>query len=112
MARLEKQKEKEDSFLLGGLKQLMVQITEQNAINIGKIVECLVTKKEEPAISFRTALVTKPAMVPNWTEYLSFETYIKQLETWNKVNVDMPTNTKYQDFVENQKINKENEGLP
>ena len=38
MARSEKQKEKEDDLLLGRLKQLIVQITEQNTVNFSKIV--------------------------------------------------------------------------
>ena len=39
------------------------------------------------------------------------ETYIKQIETWNEVNEDVP-HTKYQDFVESLKVNKDIQGLP
>ena len=40
------------------------------------------------------------------------EMYIKQIETWNEVNEDVPPNTKYQDFVESLKVNKDIQGLP
>ena len=50
--------------------------------------------------------------MPSWTKDLSLETYIKQIETWNEVNEDVPLNTKYQDFVESLKVNKDIQGLP
>ena len=58
------------------------------------------------------ARVTKPAKAPSWTKDLTLETYVKQVETWNDVNEDVPSNTKYQDFVEGLKTNKEIRGLP
>ena len=37
MADAEREKEKEDSHMLGGLKQLRIQIMKQNTVNISKI---------------------------------------------------------------------------
>ena len=112
IAKAEQRKEQEDSLLLDGLKKLMVQINEQNTGNLGKVVDALKTRKEESAGETRTAHVTKPAKVPSSTKDLSLETYIKQIETWNKVNEDVPPNTKYKDFVESLKVNKDIQGLP
>merc|ERR1712074_161381 len=60
----------------------------------------------------RPARLTKSAKVPTWTKDITLETYMKQIEAWNDVNEDVPTNTKYHDFVENLKLNKEIHGLP
>ena len=76
-----------------------------------KVVESLVAKKEEPVMSVRMTQVTKPAKVLNWTKYFSFETFIKQIKTWNEINEFVFTNTKYQDFMETLKMNMEIEGL-
>ena len=59
-----------------------------------------------------TAKIIKPAKVPTWTESLSLETYIKQIETWSEINKDVPENTKYQDHIESLKINKDVKNLP
>ena len=40
------------------------------------------------------------------------QTYIKQLETWAEISVDVPEYVKYQGFVESLKINKDIKGLP
>ena len=76
-----------------------------------KLMDSLKARKEEMVAEVRPARVTKPAKVPSWTSNLTLETYIKQVETWNEVNEDVPTNTKYQDFVESLKTNKEIKGL-
>ena len=116
MVKADWKKETEDGILLEGLKKLaeeqkrlMVQILRQNTENMNMLVESLNTKKDD---SIRPARVTKPAKVPTWTKDITLETYIKQIETWNEVNEDVPTNTKYQDFVENLKLNKDIKGLP
>ena len=85
----------------------MTQIAGQNTDNMTKLVDSLKTKESKDTVSeVRTARVTKPAKVPSWTKDIALETYIKQVETWNDVNEDVPTNTKYQDFVEGLKTNK------
>ena len=112
MAKAEINKEKEESLLLDGLKRLVTQIAGQNTDNMMKLVDSLKTKEEKTVSEVRTARVTKPAKVPSWTKDLTLETYIKQVETWNDVNEDVPSNTKYQDFVEGLKKNKEIRGLP
>ena len=113
MAKADMSKEKEESLLLEGLKRLMNQIAGQNTDNMTKLVDSLKTKESKDTVSkVRTARVTKPAKVPSWTKDIALETYIKQVETWNDVNEDLPTNTKYQDFVEGLKTNKEIKGLP
>ena len=112
MAKAEINKGKEESLLLDGLKRLMTQISGQNSENMTKLVDSLKARKEETVAEVRTARVTKPAKVPSWTKDLTLETYIKQVETWNDVNEDVPSNTKYQDFVEGLKTNKEIKGLP
>ena len=61
--------------------EVVNEITEQNTVNISKIVQSLMSKKEEPAMGVRTAPFTKPVKVPNWTKFLRLETYIKQIET-------------------------------
>ena len=104
--------EQEEGLLLDGLKRLMVQISGQNTDNMTKLMDSLKAKKEETVVEVRTARVTKPTKVPSWTRDLTLETYIKQVETWNDVNEDVPSNTKYQDFVEGLKTNKEIKGLP
>ena len=109
MVKADWKKETEESLLLEGLKRAMVQISGQNAENMSVLVESLKAKKDDVV---RPARVTKPAKVPTWTKDISLETYIKQIETWNEVNEDVPTNTKYQDFVENLKMNKDVKGLP
>lgn len=38
------------------------------------------------------------------------ETYIKQFEKWEQINVDFPDNTKYKDFIESLKVNKDIRG--
>ena len=62
--------------------------------------------------SVKMARLTKLAKDPTCTKDIILETYIKQIETWNKVNEDVPMNTMYQDFVENLKRNKDIRGLP
>merc|ERR1712030_208507 len=120
MVKADWKKETEEGILLEGLKKLensreeglkklMVQISGQNTENMNVLVESLNAKKDD---SVRPARVTKPAKVPTWTKDITLETYIKQIETWNEVNEDVPTNVKYQDLVENLKINKEIKGLP
>ena len=109
MVKADWKKETEDGLLLDGLRRLMVQISGQNAENMNVLVESLNTKKDD---SVRMARVTKSAKVPTWSKDISLETYIKQIETWNEVNEDVPTNTKYQDFIENLKLNKDIKGLP
>ena len=112
MAKAEIDKGKEESLLLDGLKKLVTHRAGQNTNNMTKLVDSLKTKKEETVSEVRTARVTKPAKVPSWTKDLTLETYVKQVETWNDVNEDIPSNTKYQDFVEELKTNKEIRGLP
>ena len=112
MAKAEVDKGKEESLLLDGLKRLVTQISGQNSENMTKLVDSLKTRKEETVSEVRTARVTKPAKVPSWTKDLTLETYVKQVETWNDVNEDVPSNTKYQDFVEGLKTNKEIKDLP
>ena len=43
---------------------------------------------------------------------MMLETYVKQLEAWNEVNEDVSAHTKFQDFIDNLKLNKEIKGLP
>ena len=93
------------------MKKLMVQINKQNTGNIEQVVSVLKAKKDEHAET-RTARITKLAKVPSWSKDLSMETYVKQIETWNEINEDVPPNTKCQDFVESLKTNKEIRGLP
>ena len=116
MAKAELRKDQEESLLLDGLKKLMVQISGQNTDNIGKVVDAIKHRKEEStgetAHTARAARLTKPAKVPSWTNDISLETYVKQIETWDEVNEDVPPITKYQDFVESLKTNKEIQGLP
>ena len=76
------------------------------------MVESLKTKKEDSNIEVRIAHVTKPTKVPSRTKDLSLETYIKQIDSWNYVNENVPANMKYQDFMEILKINKDIKGLP
>ena len=38
--------------------------------------------------------------------------YIKQLETWGEVNIDVTINTYYHDIVENLKLSMDIKGLP
>ena len=96
MAKADMNKEKEESLLLDGLKRLVTQIAGQNTDNMTKLVDSLKTKESKDTVSeVRTAQVTKPAKVPSWTKDIALETYIKQVETWNDVNEDVPTNTKY-----------------
>ena len=104
MVKADWKKETEESLLLEGLKRAMVQISGQNAENMNVLVESLKAKKDD---FVRPARVTKPAKVPTWTKDITLETYIKQIETWNEVNEDVPTNTKYQDLVENLKLNRD-----
>ena len=78
MAKSEQGKEYEESLLLDRLRKLMVQINEQNTGNIGKVVDVLIAKKDEPTDT-RAARVTKPAKVPSWSKDLSLETYVKQI---------------------------------
>ena len=75
-----------------------------------RLVDSLKAKKEETVAEVRPARVTKPAKVPSWTRDLTLETYIKQIEAWNDINEDVPINTKYQDFVESLKLNKDKLG--
>ena len=77
-----------------------------------KLVDSLKDRKEETVSGVRISKLNKPAKVPSWTRDLTLETYIKQVKTWNDVNKDVLVNTKYQDFVEGLKTNKEKKGLP
>ena len=102
------------------MKKVLITISGQNAENMTVLVQSMkdtVPKTESGSVSSaaggaKVARLTKPAKVPTWTKDLSLETYIKQIETWNEVNEDVPTNTKYQDFVESLKTNKDITGLP
>ena len=58
-----------------------------------------------------TVYMTFPKTLAEWLHLIS-GTYTKQIETWNGINNDVPTNTKYQDFVDSLKINNEIEDLP
>ena len=109
MVKSDWKKETQDSLLLDGLKKVMVQISGQNTDNMNVLVESLTAKKDDVV---RPARLTKPAKVPTWTKDITLETYMKQIEAWNDVNEDVPTNTKYHDFVENLKLNKDIHGLP
>ena len=94
-------------------KAEITKIAGQNTDNMTKLVDSLKTKESKDTVSeVRTAWVTKPAKVPSWTKDIGLETYIKQVETWNDINKDVPPNTKYQDFMEGLKTNKEIKGLP
>ena len=112
MAKAEINKEKEESLLLDSLKKFVTQIVGQKTDNMTKLVDSLKSKEEKTVSEVSTARVTKPAKVPSWTKDLTLETYIKQVETWNDVNENVPSNTKYQDFVEGLKTNKDIRGLP
>ena len=125
-ARAEISKDKEDNALLEGLKRLaeeqsqslkdsVTRLAEEQSLTMTKLVDNLKTKESKESVSgvseVRTARLTKPAKVPSWTKDLTLETYIKQVETWNDINEDIPSNTKYQDFVEGLKTNKDIQGL-
>ena len=43
---------------------------------------------------------------------MTWETYIKQLQTWTEINKDISEFIKFQDLVENLKSNKEIKRLP
>ena len=42
---------------------------------------------------------------------MTLETYIMELETWTKINEDVPMYVKYQDFMEIMKLSKDIKGL-
>ena len=109
-------KDKEDNILLEGLKRLAEEQSQTLTLTMTSLVDTLKTRESKDSVSgvseVRTARVTKPAKVPSWTKDLTLETYIKQVETWNDINEDDPSNTKYQDFVEGLKTNKQIRGLP
>ena len=48
----------------------------------------------------RTAKLTKPAKVTSCTKYMSLETYVKQLTTWQEINEDVPEYAKYYELIE------------
>ena len=77
-------------------KAEITKIAGQNTDNMTKLVDSLKTKESKDTVSkVRTARVTKPAKVPSWTRDIGLETYIRQVETWNDVNDDVPINMKY-----------------
>ena len=46
----------------------------------------------------------KPTKVPLASKEVSLETYLKQVEILEQINVDAPDNTKYQYFVQSLKV--------
>ena len=76
------------------------------------IVESLTEGSLTKDDSVKMARLTKPAKVPTWIKDMTRETFIKQIEPWNEVNEVVPPKRKYQDFVENLKLNKDIRGLP
>ena len=76
-------KETEDGLLLDGLKQLLFQISGQNAENMSTVVKSLqegFLKKDgssESSSAVRTTKLTKPAKVPSWSKSMTLETFTK-----------------------------------
>ena len=60
-----------------------------------------------PLSSSKMTKVTKPANVPSWSRNMTFETFIKQLQTWTEINDEIPEFIKYHDFMESLKANKD-----
>ena len=113
--------EKEKDYSLEGIKILMFDLTEKKTSNIERVVGFLNTKKDKKDDSMKThwgedhhstPRVIIHTKVPTWTRDLSLETYVKQIETWSKINKDSTENTKYQDIIYSLNTNKEVKGLP
>ena len=62
-------------------------------------------------VNNKPKLLTKPAMVPVWTKYITLETYIKQIQLWSDVLKEIPKHVKYADLIESIKINTQIKGL-
>ena len=109
VVKAESRKEVQDNVLLEGLKRVLHQISGQHTDNMNVLVDSL-NKRNDDVV--RPAKLTKPAKVPIWTKDLTLEVYVKQIQAWNDASEDIPVNTKYHDFVESLKLNKEIHGLP
>ena len=88
---------------------MLHQISGQHMDNMNVLMDSLKTKNDDVV---RPAKLTKPAKGPTWTKDLTLEVYVKQVRAWNDASEDIPVNTKYHDFVESLKLNKEIHGLP
>ena len=53
----------------------------------------------------------KLAKVPTWTNDMTLETFVKQLDIWKASNAYVMESTLFQDFVESLKRNKDIRGL-
>ena len=110
-------KDVEQGILLQGLTDLINSNTESMIKLINTTTSLLTTKKSEafPSPSndagTRVTKLTKPAKVPSWTKDMSFETYNKQLTTWQGLNEDFPDYAKFHDLIEELKKNKDIPGL-
>ena len=108
--KAERRKEDQDNVLLQGLKDVLKEISVQPTNSLNVLVDSL-GKKTDDVVRPVTKL-TKPAKVPVWTKDLTLEVYVKQIQAWSDASDDIPVNTKYHDFVESLKLNKEIHGLP
>ena len=60
----------------------------------------------------RVTKLTKPVKVLTWSRGMSLETFMKQLQTWTKINQEIPEFMKFHDFMESLKVNKDIKDLP
>ena len=90
------------------LKALIGHMNEKNMDNIEKLCGIIVKSRDENA---KPSKVIKTAKVPIWSKEMSLETFSKQISTWNEVNLDVPEYSRYPDWIESLKMNKEIKGL-
>ena len=107
--------EKEQAQWTKGLETLIDKISTTQDTGLQKLIETL----EKKWIKEKTGTGTRPLNMASdkatrgssWTKNASLDTFIRQLEIWKIINVDVPESTQFQDLVESLKMNKEINGL-
>ena len=56
--------------------------------------------------------MTKPIMVLTWSQNMSLETFMKQLQTWTEINKEILEFMQFHDLMESLKTNKDIKDLP
>ena len=108
---IEKYKEKEISPWTKSLEKVY-SARDPGLQKLVEILEKKWTGEDKDNIRQRNiAHVVKPANVPTWTNDMTLDTFVKQMDIWKASNAYVMESTLFQDFVESLKRNKDIRGL-
>ena len=103
--KAEREKEKEQTVYLDGIKWIVKTIQMQIGTASTEVKKDEVTTTPSVVAGNRSRLLTKPAKVPTWTRDLTLETFSKQLQTCSDILEEISEYTKYADLMKSLKTN-------